>query len=286
MGEATGISWTDRTWSPWEGCTKVSPACDFCYAEHMSDHRFGRVIWGKPGDQGTRRRMSEGYWRQPLVWQRNAKHWGIRPFVFPSLCDPFDNQVPALWREQWFELIRATPDLVWLLLTKRPQNIVKQVKAAGGLPPNVALGTTVEDRPRLPNLVSLLTAQMELHPLFAFASFEPLLEGLGDISGMLRHQGDRFGLGWCITGGETDQGQGKTARVTHPDWVRSIRDQCATAGVPYHHKQWGEWHAPTALSRTVGLSPMPMVRVGAKRSGRMLDGVIHDARPALPARGL
>src|SRR5512146_3333812 len=132
MGETTAISWCDRTWSPWYGCTQVSlgdhGACVGCYARDLSEFRFHRVIFGGPGrGEGTRDVRAASAWREPLKWNRTSSG----AFVFPSLCDPFDNH-PALAepRRRFFDLIRATPNLTWLLLTKRPGNIVKLFRDA------------------------------------------------------------------------------------------------------------------------------------------------------------
>src|SRR5690606_6932384 len=132
------------------GCTKVSPACDGCYAEAMMDKRYGRVQWGAPGKgNGTRVLTSEANRKKPLSWDRKAAKDGTRPFVFcSSLADVFDNQVPKEWRADLFHLIRNTPHLVWLLLSKRPQNIVRMYDEAGGDLHNVAFGATCEDQQR------------------------------------------------------------------------------------------------------------------------------------------
>lgn len=279
MAEHTAISWADHTFNPWVGCAKVSPACDGCYAEHMMATRMGRVAWGAPGKgAGTRERTSAGNWRQPLRWNRKAEAAGTRPFVFcASLADVFDNQVPPYWRADLFELIRATPNLVWLLLTKRPQNIVRLSQAAGGLPANAAIGTTIEDRARAAiNEPALVNAAAEVAPLFTFVSCEPLLEGF-----RLRHlyaTEEQPRIDWVITGGETDQGAHK-ARPSHPDWFRALRDQCAAARVPFHHKQNGEW-APSE-SGIWRLGDVAMEKLGKHRTGRLLDGALHDARPAI-----
>lgn len=296
MAETTDISWCDHTHSPWIGCSKVSPACDGCYAEHLMDTRMGRVEWGRPGaGAGTRSRTSAGYWRQLLRWSDEAKRAGRRATVFPSLCDPFDNQVDPTWRREWFDLIQRADGIIMLMLTKRPQNILPLVEAAGGLPRNVALGTTVEDQKRAGfNLPLLLRAKVELNPLFAFASCEPLLGPL-DLWLWL----DPYGLfsarlDWVIAGGETDQGAHK-ARPTHPDWFRILRDQCAAAGVPYHHKQNGEWLGgdqipehetiPSGISNDCGIDGADdnrcVWRVGKKRAGRLLDGVEHNGMPGV-----
>lgn len=269
MADQTLISWADMTFNPWVGCTRVSPACDGCYAAHLMETRMGRVKWGGPGvGSGTRERTSAANWRKPIAWNKKAAADGRRPFVFcSSLADVFDNEVPADWRFDLFTLIEATPNLVWLLLTKRPQNIVKMVKAVGFMPKNIAFGTTIEDRERATKNLASLVVAAGLRPLFLFASCEPLLGDLGDLSPWMtgdphtqrRLEGERFergikigadgwaklpAVGWWITGGETDQGSHK-ARPTHPDWFRNIRDQALAHGLAYHHKQNGEWIAAT-----------------------------------------
>lgn len=332
MGETTAISWCDHTWNPWIGCQKVSPACDGCYAENLMDRRMGRVEWGGPGKgAGTRVLTSQHTWNDPLRWHRKAEAAGTRPFVFcASLADIFDNQVPMTWRSEAFDVMRATPRLVYLLLTKRPSMITRLAAEAGGLPPNAAIGTTVEDQERAINLFRLADAARATRPLFTFASFEPLLDAV-DPTRVLLPQGFTFDalraashgfpmvglspLGWAITGGETDQGAHR-ARPTHPDWFRSLRDQCAAAGIPYHHKQNGVWApgecAGRGLTRTEEVATFygeewdspgwdfgrvtrrqseelhrddePDVwRMGKARAGRLLDGMLHDARPAVPA---
>lgn len=314
MGENTNISWCDHTFNPWIGCTKVSPACDGCYAEALMDKRYGRVEWGAPGKgNGTRVRTSPANWRQPVLWNRAAEAAGCRPLVFcASLADVFDNQASPEWRRDLFDLIRATPHLVWLMLTKRPQNIVRLYGEAmldppdGGSgypwPSNAAIGTTVEDQKRADiNVPALLEAKATLNPAFAFLSCEPLL-GPIDLTEWLH------ALEWIITGGETDQG-GHPARPWHPDWPRGLRNQCAAYGRAYHHKQNGEYLPGTySLSRhtalldpsdgpshglTLGAPPHAHVhewgdgyisiRVGKKRAGRLLDGQEHNARPEVRA---
>ncbi|MGE7153113.1 DUF5131 family protein [Methylorubrum rhodesianum] len=302
MAETTNIEWADRTWSPWIGCTKVSPACDGCYAEHLMDTRMGRVEWGPHGE---RSRTSVGYWRKPLAWDREAKAAGKTITVFPSLCDPFDNRADPAVRREWFDLIRATPNLTWLLLTKRPQNAIEMAEAAGGLPGNVALGATCEDQKRTnKNVPALLVAKHTLGAKIAFLSCEPLLgpidltsistmwfrgaevlNGLtGELSGMFGDPcGTRLpGLDWIITGGETDQGQHK-ARPTNPQWFRDIRDQCAAAEVPYLHKQNGEWVSVSEVEGPGAIHTFDdgrnVRRTGKTRAGRTLDGVTHDGFP-------
>lgn len=264
MGETTAISWCDHTFNPWIGCAKVSPACDGCYAEALMDTRYGRAEWGGPGKgAGTRARTSPGYWRQPVRWNKAAAASGARPFVFcASLADVFDNEAPPAWRQDLLELVAATPALVWLLLTKRPQNIVDMVDDAGGLPPNVALGATAEDQQRWDlNVGHLIAAKFALSPVFAFVSCEPLLGSIDPrrakmpralrkrvflppdvpvFDPLLPITDRRMRVDWIITGGETDQGSHK-ARPSHPAWFGEFRDACAATGTPYHHKHNGEW---------------------------------------------
>jgi protein gp37 len=297
---------------------KLSPACDGCYAENLMDTRHGRVEWGAPGKgAGTRSRTSTGYWHQPFTWNKKAKAAGKRPFVFcASLADVFDNQVPPAWRRELFYVISATPNLVWLLLTKRPGVIADLSKEAGGLPPNAAIGTTAEDQTRWDkNIGELAAAKAVTEPLFAFVSSEPLLGPINPrhakvTPSMRRHfawqaghdffdplhprQDRRFKLDWVITGGETDQGAHK-ARPSHPDWFRTFRNACESTGTPYHHKQNGEFsdfdhigmswnNLPDAIRvQQQFVNGKAMIKVGKTRSGRLLDGVLHDARPAVAA---
>lgn len=279
MGEITGISWTDHTFNPWIGCMKVGPACDGCYAEALMGEggRYARVEWGAPGKGvGTRARTAPGNWKKPLTWDRKAREAGERRFVFcASLADVFDNAVPAEWRRDLFDLIRATPNLIWLLLTKRPGNIVRlfrgaplagdrQIKGAVDFqwPRNAAIGCTVVTQEEADRDVPLLLkAKAALNPAFAFLSMEPLLGPVdltrlatlqfrgaeycdaltGQTWGMFGEPAARVGgVDWVIAGGETDQGKHK-ARPASPLWYRDIRDQCAAVGVPFHFKQWGEW---------------------------------------------
>ena len=237
MGEVTGISWCDKTWSPWTGCSKVSPGCDGCYAAHLMDTRLGRVEWGEPGaGEGTRSLMSDAYWRKLGQWEREAIKTGVSPLVFPSLCDPFDTAVPAAWRWRFFEAMEAAPHITFLLLTKRIGNVRKLTDPARGervLPLNAWIGATFvnqeewdRDWRKLRDAKTLTGARV------SFGSFEPLL---GPID--FRAGGSHWLPDWIITGGETSQGSHE-ARDTPPDWFRSIRDQAQRQpGHFYHHKQ-------------------------------------------------
>lgn len=295
MAENSHISWTDHTFNGWIGCTRVSPACDGCYAAHlMGGGRYSRVQWGEPGNGvGTRSRTAPSTWKLPRKWNKKAAENPGKTFVFcSSLADVFDNAVDPTWRRDLFDLIRETPNLTWLLLTKRPQMIEKLYGEAHLEPPdggsghpwprNAAMGTSIEDRTRRRiNAPALQRAAEALNPAFTFWSCEPLLEDLGQI--------EQF-PDWVITGGETDQGAHK-ARPTDPAWFRSLRDQCAAAGVPFHFKQWGEWQpfmgqVPTNTNPKgvhhfdPSLGAAPVFRLGKDCDPCTLDGIKHDARPA------
>ena len=293
----SSIEWTDHTFSPWLGCTKVSPACDHCYAEALMDTRMHRVTWGAGQ---PRKRTSAANWREPQKWNRECERTGTRARVFcASLADVFDNEVPAEWRRDLFNLILSTPHLTWLLLTKRIGNWKARMNCAlgssrlperwlnGHPPPNVWLGATICNQAEadrdVPKLLAAPAAKR-------FLSIEPML-GPVDLMPMFEHRADAYndtGVDWIICGGES----GPHARPMHPDWPRSLRDQCAAAGVPFLFKQWGEWRPPChgaancffppgdPLVRTDDSVHKTMLRVGKHSAGRLLDGVEHNGVPA------
>lgn len=273
MAENTKIEWATHTFNPWTGCAKISPACDNCYAEGWAK-RSGHVQWGSGQ---PRRRTSAKNWNLPRKWNLQAQiaqdawarfkaeHPGLtdaelvaQGFIKPerhrvfcaSLADVFDNEVPMMWRADLFWLIHETPNLDWLLLTKRVGNAQRMIGEAltilseAGVPmdcwpwPNVWLGATVVNQEEADrDIPKLLAVPAEKR----FLSIEPML-GPIDLSHWFSandlHQIDGGPkLDWCIVGGESGPG----ARPMHPDWARSIRDQCAAAGVPFLFKQWGEW---------------------------------------------
>lgn len=291
MAENSKIEWTDRTFNPWIGCTKVGPGCDNCYAENMMDHRYGRVKWGAGN---PRQRTSGANWRKPLAWDRAAAAMkrvspsSRRPRVFcASLADVFDNGVPDDWREDLWSLIAKTPNLDWLLLTKRIGNVERMAPYAWrefGWLDNVWLGITVVNQEEADRDIPKLR---DLPAAVRFLSCEPLL-GPIDLKYPTFNGADSFGslqgLHWVIAGGESGPG----ARPMHPDWARSLRDQCYAAGVPFLFKQWGEW-APNCLCGTKEAHPdIPrpepghmgvMFRCGKKNAGRKLFGRTWDEFP-------
>lgn len=303
MAERTGIEWCDHTFNPWTGCQHVSPACDHCYAEAQA--KRNPSTFGGWGPRAERKRTSESYWRQPLLWNKRAAKEGRRARVFcASMADVFDNQVPEEWRWSLWRLIARTPNLDWLLLTKRPQNIARMLpertlasmddaeEGPWHTPwpwPNVWFGTTVENQAeadrRIPELLAV-PARVR------FLSCEPLLGAVDLHSAQCRETGSCSscpaclgGLDWVIAGGES----GPKARPSHPDWFRSLRDQCRVAGVPFFFKQWGEFFPedqPTSAhgedwSRGVHLPNAGFAfRVGKKAAGALLDGREHREWPA------
>lgn len=339
MAENSSIEWTDHTFNPWIGCTKVSPGCDHCYAEQRMDQRLHQVQWG-PGAQRVRTKPAN--WAKPLRWNAtpfyecSACRWRgsikaasadshgpiavltcpnncdgvlrlVRQRVFcASLADVFDNEAPPEWRADLFDLIRRTPNLDWLLLTKRIGNAARMtVEALGGserdalhsMPRNIWLGATIvnqEEADRdIPKLLAIPTR-------VRFLSMEPLLgpvdltrvgapAGYPALSWDTLQSGQPARIDWAIVGGES----GPQARPMHPDWARSLRDQCAAAGVPFLFKQWGEW-LPGSQARDVGnqISQVGACnrgwkwdngthswRIGKKAAGRLLDGVEHNGFP-------
>ena len=258
MGADSKIEWTDHTFNPWVGCTKVSPACDFCYAEGWSKRAGKSALWDA---KVPPQRTSLANWYKPQKWQHDAEKFyaahGRRQRVFcASLADVFDKQAHPVDRSDLFWLIDSTPDLDWLLLTKRPMLVTEQLDYIGRarLPENVWLGTTVENQTeadrRIPHLLATPAAKR-------FLSCEPLLgpvdlygcssdrkqiwNWLSGETGTMHFDGPDFDYGvkldWVIVGGES----GPNARPMHPDWARGLRDQCAAAGVPFFFKQWGEF---------------------------------------------
>lgn len=329
MADTTRIEWCDSTFNPWIGCTKVSPACDSCYASVSTPVRAMNIEWGagKP-----RHRTSLSTWRQPLLWERQHeqffKEHGRRRRVFcASLADVFDNDVYQHWRADLFRLIEQCTNLDWLLLTKRIGNAHEMLDQAmhdihhprwdAEDWPQVWLGATIanqaeadRDIPKLlatPARVRFLSCEPLLGPI-NLAAF--LWECCGNVEycdyGCYGSRAECCGtansrdlIDWVIAGGES----GGKARPSHPDWFRSLRDQCAAADVAFQFKQWGEFLPRTADEADPFLHDVSdsklywsdgqkwdrfdgqrggvelVARVGKKAAGRTLDGRVHDAFP-------
>lgn len=274
MGAKTKISWTDATWNPVVGCTPVSAGCQNCYAKRMHerfmDTPFSR-IW-----------LNTGALEQPLYWRRSR-----RIFVC-SMSDLFHEDLPNEFREKVFDVIRKAHWHTFQILTKRPGQAIKywkwrkEVYLAPNMnsawPDNCWFGVTVENQKAAEERIDLA---LEIPAPVHYVSVEPML-GLIDLFPWLGPYGPPGSLqapamlDWVICGGES----GPRSRPMHPDWPRSLRDQCQRADVPFHFKQWGEWSdgrdsyfARDALNeKVVHWEHSVSVRVGKKVAGRLLDG--------------
>lgn len=256
MGENSKIEWTSHTFNPWIGCAKIAPGCVHCYAEDDMDRRRHRVRWGV---NGTRSVTSGEYWKQPARWNRQAEcirsfdcsngdhsdacPQSHRPRVFcASLADVFeDREELELWRANLFDVIDETPNLDWLLLTKRPANILRMwpepnhttTEDFGPKPrPNVWLGTSISDQETADSAIPELVECRGLSDVL-FLSAEPLL-GPVDLDFACARR-DIACIDWVIIGGES----GPAARRCDARWIIDIADQCRNAGVPAFIKQLG-----------------------------------------------
>ncbi len=276
MGKNSRIEWTDNTFNPWWGCTKVSAACKHCYAEAWSK-RVGQTVWGATS---PRRFFGKKHWLEPLKWNADAIRTGRRTRVFcASMADVFEDRRDLdASRDQLWDLIEATPEIDWLLLTKRIEQASHLARWRSEWPSNVWLGTTIETQEtadaRLPYLA-------EIQAAVRFISAEPLLGPLN-----IRQ---RLGstIDWVITGGES----GPRARPSNPIWFRDLLGQCMNAKVPFHFKQWGDWAPDHRLGLATATKIVSqsfddgiiMHRVGKKLAGRLLDGKIWDGLPVARA---
>ena len=259
--ENSSIEWTDHTFNPWWGCTKVSPACDHCYAEVWA-RRTGHAVWGA---NAPRRALSDATWQLPLKWDRAAARDGRRARVFcASMADVFEwgHGLNAA-RDRLWVLIEATPNLDWLLLTKRP-HLVRRLTPWDRWPDNVCVGATVENQRYARKRIRFL---VDVPCKYRFLSCEPLL-GPVDLSTWIDD------LHWVIAGGES----GAHARPSHPDWVRSLREQCRDRDVAFHFKQWGNW-APLALEQAGPGATVSFSRMSKRDAGRVLDGETWNELP-------
>lgn len=313
MGENSTIEWCDHTFNPWIGCAKVSPGCANCYAEVETYPRVqrarGRELWGPAGDRHI---TSEENWMKPFKWDREAARDGVRRRVFcASLADVFeDREGLEEPRTRLFDLIAQTANLDWLLLTKRPENfhklIIRSIKRADAqrnfnlgnhlnswsyrhnAPDNIWIGCTVENQEmadrRLPELLKIPAA-------VRFLSCEPLL-GPVEFSDVTRRSDAVYQLGkkaldgihWVICGGES----GPNARPMHPDWARSLRDQCVHARIPFHFKQWGEF-GPSFVRASTGdpvFAQFENMQQWINHASWINGGICVDAKGVLMRRGL
>ncbi|MCW8138760.1 MAG: phage Gp37/Gp68 family protein [Planctomycetota bacterium] len=245
MSEHSSIEWTDATWNPVTGCTKISPGCKHCYAETFAE-RF-RGVPGHPYEQGFDLRLWSDRLELPLRWRKPR-----RIFV-NSMSDLFHDEVPDAFVDAVFATMRRATWHTFQVLTKRSDRLAAYIRRRGreGLVPardmpNVWLGVSVETQ----RYVTRAHDLVDVPAAVRFLSCEPLLGPL-DLSGVLAQQR----VNWVIVGGES----GRRARPVTADWVRAIREQCAGAGVPFFFKQWGG--------------------TNKARTGRLLDGRTWDELP-------
>ncbi len=326
MTDETKIEWTDFTVNFWEGCQKVGPGCDHCYAEARDVRFTGGSHWG-PG--APRRKVKGGIPKLRKI-NRDAEkfhdengHW---PRVFcSSLSDVFDNAVDPEWRREAFTAITVAPRVRIQLLTKRVGNVEKMIPdiwKSNGWPHWVGLMITVVNQAEADrDIPKLLDLKARFGIPWVGLSMEPLL-GLVDLSdrcngwyfanwlagtkwhdtpGLSTHKRGEPHIDWVICGGES----GRNARPMHPDWARSLRDQCQAAGTKFFFKQWGEWYPVNRAElgpygEWIGGGKKPLIeniegtsecgyycseehghvdhknalvkRVGKKAAGRLLDG--------------
>ncbi len=305
MTQQTKIEWTDFTVNFWEGCQKVGPGCDHCYAEARDARFTGGKHWGP----GARRRKVKGGIAKLRKINRDADkfhnehdHW---PRVFcSSLSDIFDNAVDPAWRAEAFKELTAATNTRPQLLTKRIGNVFQMIPPAWAIkwPAHVGLMITVVNQAEADrDFPKLLDLKASIDIPWVGLSMEPLLgpvdltldglvclpcpnaaDGIAMVPSMGAFEccskcdftgiGDEWGIDWVIVGGES----GHHARPTHPDWIRSLRDQCAAAGTPFLFKQWGEW---VSVSEVEGPGRhhkfedgSTVRRTGKNLAGRLLDG--------------
>lgn len=235
MALGSGIEWTESTWNPVTGCTKVSPGCKNCYAERMAKRL---QAMGQPNyANGFHVSLHERALLIPMKWKKPQM------IFVNSMSDLFHEQVPIEFIQRVFEVMRKAVQHTYQVLTKRAERL-ELLNGKIDWPANVWMGVSVETRRYLYRIDHLRRTGARVK----FISFEPLLEGLGDI--------DLAKIDWAIVGGESGPG----ARLVRKNWVTSIRDQCVGAGVPFFFKQWGGFNK--------------------KKSGRSLEGRIWEQVPA------
>jgi protein gp37 len=242
MAEHSTIEWTDGTWNPVRGCTKVSPGCKHCYAETFAE-RF-RGVPGHPYEQGFDLRLVPEKLAEPLRWQEP------KMIFVNSMSDLFHDGVPDEYIEAVATVMVKAKWHTYQVLTKRSARLAALLKGKlsfAAEAQHIWWGVSVENRRHgLPRVDDLRGAPAAVR----FLSIEPLLEGLGEVN--------LEGIHWVIVGGESGHG----ARPLKKEWVTSLRDQCVDAGVPFFFKQWGG--------------------VRKKKAGRLLDGRTYDEFPARP----
>jgi protein gp37 len=249
MSERSAIEWTDATWNPVRGCTKISPGCAHCYAETFAE-RF-RGVPGHPYEQGFDLRFVPSKLAEPLAWRTS------RMVFVNSMSDLFHDDVPDDYVVAVANVMRQAGWHTFQVLTKRSERLAVLLKTKiqfAAECPHIWWGVSVENRKHgLPRIDHLRSVPATVR----FLSIEPLLEDLGIV--------DLTGIHWVIVGGESGHG----ARPMNQKWVVSLRDQCRTADVPFFFKQWGGVHKADA---------------GRKLQGRTYDQFPKIVRSAVPRK--
>lgn len=311
MADKSAIEWTDATWSPVTGCDPISAGCKHCYAKREVEIRWSKnpksEWFGRPFNDVRCHPEKLAGARSPLAWKRPR-----RIFVCPR-ADLFHEEVPADFIRSVFDVMAACPQHTFQVLTKRAARMQFLLWSEFDWQPqpNVWIGVSVEDQAAADERIPLLVGTPAA---VRWVSAEPLLGSLDLVNplGLWRVGAKRLlapnhypDINWVVAGGES----GPKARPMHPAWARSLRDQCATAGVPFLFKQWGEWvpyehdaQPPFLFSQhgdffdAHGLpdfesgddckgwhndfsSRILARKVGKRTAGRLLDGVLHDEYP-------
>jgi protein gp37 len=276
MARDSKIEWTHHTFNTWWGCIRVSPACKHCYADTWAK-RLGLQLWNH---DSPRRFFGDAHWREPLNWNRDAAKQNTRARVFcSSMADVFENlRELDPWREKLWGLIEATPNLDWLLLTKRIDLVKQLAPWSGRWPSNIWLGSSMENQTWFNKRVDHL---LQHDAVVRFVSAEPLLSAI-QMRPYLARQGS--GINWVIAGGES----GPESRITKPRDVEFLRDQCMDADVAFHFKQWGHWAPQELIEESIAarkerktVQGVTMVKVGKAQAGRILDGQTWDQLPMI-----
>ena len=288
MSAKTSIEWTDYSWNPVSGCDKVSPGCDHCYAETIAT----RVAGTKAYPDGFKVTLKPERLTDPL---RKRSWRGKRVFV-NSMSDLFHKDVPDDYIAQVFAIMALAPEITFQILTKRHGRMRSLLNSeahwrrvgVGGVRvlPNVWLGVSVEDQQRADLRIPAL---LDTPAAVRWLSCEPLLGPVDLGAAFGTNYGgdpreDETGVDWVVVGGESGPG----ARPMHPEWARTLRDQCQAAGVPFHFKQWGEWVPEDQSPEDAVIpgtyrfdEPTGTIRLGKKTAGRELDGRTWDEWPVM-----
>lgn len=264
MGENSGIDWCKHTFNLWWGCVEVDPACDNCYARELDKRYHGGKHWGK---DAPRKFPKEPYWKEPLKWDRNAAAAGTNDLVFVESMGDLLEQREDLdaARHRFWDLVRQTHALTYLLLSKRPQFYDAMIPQDLVGDPRLWLGTTIATVKGLWRAAAL---NENKHAPVRFASMEPLLEETPIAKHLIT--ADTIGINWVITGCES----GPKARYTPTDWYRRLQQECAAAEVSFFLKQ-----APRgAEGITAGAGTKLQLRDGIYKQP-YLDGVQYIQYP-------